>query len=125
MASTKAEFSQVFLTYADVIEAHPDWSPKAVEDYMATKRDLVGVADLTDESIQGIEDNTQAISGNVADINRLRAVNDEQSRQITELIGLVEDGRQNISGLLADNGRLRTNIESLTGRVEDNEQLLS
>ena len=42
---------QTLLTYADVKEAHPEWSDVNVEDYLAMKQDLTETADTGEEII--------------------------------------------------------------------------
>lgn len=49
MASVANTFTSVYLTYRDVKEAHPSWSDKSIEDYLSIKRDLVSVAEETDD----------------------------------------------------------------------------
>ena len=51
MVDTVANSEQVLLTYKDVSEAHPEWSDSAVEDYLATKRDIVEATDVADKAV--------------------------------------------------------------------------
>lgn len=54
MASTSANFTQIFLTYKDIKEANPTWSDKMIEDYLATKRDLEYRSDTTDAEVADV-----------------------------------------------------------------------
>jgi len=42
---------QTLLTYADVTEAHPNWSSVEVEDYLAMKQDLADTADAGEDIV--------------------------------------------------------------------------
>ena len=51
MVDTVANSEQILLTYKDVVEAHPEWGDQAVEDYLATKRDIVDATETADKAV--------------------------------------------------------------------------
>jgi hypothetical protein len=58
------ESRQTLLTYADVAEAHPNWSQVEVEDYLSIKQDITDTAASEDNVISseiGIDPRTTAL----------------------------------------------------------------
>lgn len=68
MPSITDEFNQVFVTYKDVKEAHPEWSDKAIEDYISIKRDL----NTTAEEIDSTQDTQLVNPAMHAQLNELQ-----------------------------------------------------
>jgi hypothetical protein len=49
MVDTLVDSQQTLLTYADVKEAHPEWSDIEVQDYLAIKQDISDVSGAADD----------------------------------------------------------------------------
>lgn len=141
MVSLVSEFQQIFITYHDVRQAHPDWGDRAIEDYLSVKRDLVNTADNSDSTLDQTNNNSNQIADLVGRVNKNKAVNSEQNLELLKLFNLVAglggdvgklraitnklqqlsiDDKMQIAALNANDGKLKAMINSLERTAIDN-----
>jgi hypothetical protein len=138
VASTTNDFDVVLTTYAEVKRSHPDWSEVAVEDYMARLRDVVVLADNSDDDrdrIANSEQNIAALNGATGKLHSRTGKNDSELHDLAQLLARCGSGKlhsrlnnhdlqlKDIYQLLArvGNGKLKSMITALI-RAEDKGQ---
>jgi hypothetical protein len=69
MPDTPSKFTQVFIAYKEVKEAHPEWSDRDIEDYMGVKADLLLTAEAGDGTTSIVNSLHSPLSAALDDIN--------------------------------------------------------
>lgn len=114
----RKDFEVALLTYREIKQAHPNWSDAAIEDYQARGRDLVVVAENSDDSTDLSKGNRNLISEALASIGSIYSSLDRLVRGKVGWAGEWAGNRwYQLRDMVTDNGWLMIANNRTTDRA--------